>query len=213
MKGLVLEGGGTKGAYQLGAYKALKELGMEFDGIVGTSIGALNAAFIIQGDYDIMEDIWLNQDYKSFMIIEEDLYEKYKNTEFKVKDIVAIVDLMNRVRKNEGIDITPLKNLLKEYIDESFKMVDRFLKENIPQARFTVPEATYFAWVDMSRVLPDVEDLPLFFANNSGVLLEGGDGLFVDNAKGYIRLNLAMPRATIEEGLRRMAEAIEKHNR
>ena len=49
MKGLVLEGGGTKGAYQLGAYKALKELGMEFDGIVGTSIGALNAAFIIQG--------------------------------------------------------------------------------------------------------------------------------------------------------------------
>ena len=83
MKGLVLEGGGTKGAYQLGAYKALKELGMEFDGIVGTSIGALNAAFIIQGDYDIMEDIWLNQDYKSFMIIEEDLYEKYKNTEFK----------------------------------------------------------------------------------------------------------------------------------
>ena len=34
MKGLVLEGGGTKGAYQLGAYKALKELGMEFDGIV-----------------------------------------------------------------------------------------------------------------------------------------------------------------------------------
>ena len=102
---------------------------------------------------------------------------------------------------------------LKEYIDESFKMVDRFLKENIPQARFTVPEATYFAWVDMSRVLPDVEDLPLFFANNSGVLLEGGDGLFVDNAKGYIRLNLAMPRATIEEGLRRMAEAIKKHNR
>ena len=102
---------------------------------------------------------------------------------------------------------------LKEYIDESFRMVDRFLKENIPQARFTVPAATYFAWVDMSRVLPDVEDLPLFFANNSGVLLEGGDGLFVDNAKGYIRLNLAMPRATIEEGLRRMAEAIEKHNR
>ena len=47
MKGLVLEGGGTKGAYQLGAYKALKELGMEFDGIVGTSIGALNAAFVL----------------------------------------------------------------------------------------------------------------------------------------------------------------------
>ena len=100
---------------------------------------------------------------------------------------------------------------LKAYIDESFKMVDDFLSENIPDARFTIPEATYFAWVDMSRVLPDVEDLPLFFANNAGVLLEGGDGLFVGNAQGYIRLNLAMPKATIKEGLCRMAEAIKNH--
>ena len=60
--------------------------------------------------------------------------------------------------------------------------------------------------------IEQVEDLPLFFANNAGVLLEGGDGLFVDNAKGYIRLNLAMPRATIRTGLERMAEAIRKHN-
>ena len=30
MKGLVLEGGGTKGAYQIGAYKALRDLGIEF---------------------------------------------------------------------------------------------------------------------------------------------------------------------------------------
>ena len=66
-------------------------------------------------------------------------------------------------------------------------------------------------WI-WGKVLPDVEDLPLFFANNAGVLLEGGDGLFVDNAKGYIRLNLAMPRATIRTGLERMAEAIRKHN-
>ena len=56
-----------------------------------------------------------------------------------------------------------------------------------------------------------VEDLPLFFANNAGVLLEGGDGLFVGNAQGYIRLNLAMPKATIKEGLCRMAEAIKNH--
>lgn len=100
---------------------------------------------------------------------------------------------------------------LKAYVDESFKMVDDFLSENIPDARFKIPEATYFAWVDMSRVLPDVEDLPLFFANNAGVLLEGGDGLFVGNAQGYIRLNLAMPKATIKEGLCRMAEAIKNH--
>ena len=42
------------------------------------------------------------------------------------------------------------------------------------------------------------------------MLLEGGDGLFVGNARGHIRLNLAMPRATVQTGLERIAEAIRK---
>ena len=88
--------------------------------------------------------------------------------------------------------------------------MDEFLKGNIPAARFTIPEATYFAWVDLGDVLPQVADLPDFFANKAGVLLEGGDGLFVGNAKGYVRLNLAMPRAMVQTGLERIAEAISK---
>ena len=40
------------------------------------------------------------------------------------------------------------------------------------------------------------------------MLLEGGNSLFVDNAEGFIRLNLAMPRSIIEKGLVRMTEAI-----
>ena len=75
-----------------------------------------------------------------------------------------------------------------------------------------IPEATYLAWVDMSKCLPDVEDMPDFFANKAGVLLEGGNSLFVGNAAGYIRLNLAMPRSIIKTGLDRMIDAIEKHN-
>lgn len=73
-----------------------------------------------------------------------------------------------------------------------------------------IPEATYLAWVDLSRCLPDVADLPDFFANKAGVLLEGGDSLFVGNAQGYVRLNLAMPRAIIQTGLERMRDAIRK---
>ena len=46
--------------------------------------------------------------------------------------------------------------------------------------------------------------------NKAGVLLEGGDSLFVGNAKGYVRLNLAMPRAIIQTGLERMRDAIRK---
>ena len=97
---------------------------------------------------------------------------------------------------------------LKAYVDGNLALVDTFLRENIPGAKFTVPEATYFAWVDLGDVLPQVEDLPDFFANKAGVLLEGGDGLFVGNAKGYIRRNLAMPRATVQTGLERIAAAI-----
>ena len=56
-----------------------------------------------------------------------------------------------------------------------------------------------------------MSDLPDFFANQAGVLLEGGDRLFVGNAKGFIRLNLAMPRAVVEKGLQRIYEAIRDH--
>ena len=104
----------------------------------------------------------------------------------------------------------PWLEQLKAYVDGNLALVDRFLKENIPGAKFTIPESTYFAWVDLREVLPEVEDLPDFFANKAGVLLEGGDGLFVGNARGHIRLNLAMPRATVQTGLERIAEAIRK---
>ena len=73
-----------------------------------------------------------------------------------------------------------------------------------------IPEATYLAWVDLSCCLPDVEDLPDFFANKAGVLLEGGDSLFVGNAQWYVRLNLAMPHSIIQTGLERMRDAIRK---
>ena len=50
MLGLALEGGGAKGAYEIGAYRALTELGYHFDVICGVSIGAINAALLAQGD-------------------------------------------------------------------------------------------------------------------------------------------------------------------
>ena len=58
MLGLVLEGGGARGAYEMGAVKALMENGYKFDGVVGTSIGAINAAVIAQGDWAIGSKIW-----------------------------------------------------------------------------------------------------------------------------------------------------------
>ena len=91
-----------------------------------------------------------------------------------------------------------------------FAFVKEFLSRELPEAVMYIPEATYLAWVDMSKCLPNSTDLPDFFANKAGVLLEGGNALFVGNAAGYIRLNLAMPRSIIETGLQRMADAIRK---
>nr|UWI49350.1 patatin-like phospholipase family protein [Clostridioides difficile] len=118
MKGLVLEGGGTKGAYQIGAYKALRELGIEFQGVTGTSIGALNGAYIIQNDIEVMEDIWLNYDYTHFMNIDKESYERFKNVDFTTKNINAVFELINKARKNEGIDISPLRHLMETTLNE-----------------------------------------------------------------------------------------------
>lgn len=103
-------------------------------------------------------------------------------------------------------------NQLRKYLDDNFKFAKAFFEENLPEIQFTIPEATYLAWVDMTPYLADVDDIPDFFANKAGVLLEGGDKLFVDNANGYIRLNLAMPKSLVKEGLERIANSIKAHN-
>lgn len=100
---------------------------------------------------------------------------------------------------------------LQAYLDENFAFTGAYLAERLPGAKFRVSEATYLAWVDLGAYFQPDEDLPMFFAYRAGVLLEGGN-MFVRNSNGFIRLNLACPRATLEEGLRRICEAVnEKH--
>ncbi|MCV5647369.1 aminotransferase, partial [Escherichia coli] len=77
------------------------------------------------------------------------------------------------------------------------------------ETRFSIPEGTYLAWIDISHYLPDTvgEDLSLYFARESGVLLEGGL-LFVDNGEGHIRLNLACPRTMLTAGMKRISQVL-----
>lgn len=58
MYGIALEGGGTKGAYHMGAVKAILECGFDIGAVVGTSIGAFNAAVIAQGDFEKLYKRW-----------------------------------------------------------------------------------------------------------------------------------------------------------
>lgn len=98
---------------------------------------------------------------------------------------------------------------LKGYLDGNFAFTKEYLREHLPEAKFDIPEATYLAWVDVGAYFGPEESLPLFFAEKAGVLLEGGD-MFVHNSEGFIRLNLACPRSTLEKGLERISRAIEE---
>lgn len=57
--GLVLSAGGARGAYQIGAWKAFLEKGLRFEAFSGSSIGALNAALICQGDWEQAYRLWM----------------------------------------------------------------------------------------------------------------------------------------------------------
>ena len=64
--GIVFEGGGGKGAFQIGVWNALRELNLEqyITTISGTSVGALNAALLFQGNYANAERIWNSIRYR-----------------------------------------------------------------------------------------------------------------------------------------------------
>lgn len=101
---------------------------------------------------------------------------------------------------------------LRAYLDENFRFTQEYLSENLPKVKFKISEATYLAWVDLSAYFEKDEKLPLFFAYKAGVLLEGGN-MFVQNSDCFIRLNLACPKSVVEEGLKRICEAVNtKHN-
>ena len=74
--GLVLAGGGTKGAYQVGVWKALKELNINVKGIVGASIGSLNGALFLQDDFKMVEDMYENIKLGNIMNFDISLYDK-----------------------------------------------------------------------------------------------------------------------------------------
>ena len=58
--GLVLAGGGGKGAYEIGVWQALRDLGLEQSvaAVSGTSVGALNAALFATGDLERARTVW-----------------------------------------------------------------------------------------------------------------------------------------------------------
>ena len=57
---IALEGGGAKGAYEVGVWRALDEADVRFDAVAGTSVGALNGAMRVMGELEQALRLWEN---------------------------------------------------------------------------------------------------------------------------------------------------------
>lgn len=119
--GVVLEGGGAKGAYEIGVLKALNQLNIKFDTVVGTSIGALNAVAYAVNEYEAYSQMWSkfkfnlkNEDGEENKDLEKD-----QNRTFSMDELVNDLDLLeNDYINSKGIDPSIIINMLKENIDE-----------------------------------------------------------------------------------------------
>lgn len=116
--GLVLEGGGAKGAYQIGAWRALREAGILVKGVAGASVGALNGALICMDDLERAEYIWENISYSKVMDIDDSVMEGVRSRDLKSVDMKLLTEEVRRVLHDRGFDITPLKELIGETVDE-----------------------------------------------------------------------------------------------
>lgn len=96
---------------------------------------------------------------------------------------------------------------LKHYLDDNFAFVDTFIKKHLPQAKFTIPDGTYFVWLDLSGYGFSAEELDELMIKKANVLLEGGS-MFGPEGGQFQRINIACPRSLLKEGLQRIANAL-----
>lgn len=119
---IALAGGGTKGAYQVGAWKAMRELGIPFDIVTGTSIGSVTAALMVQGDFDRAWELWTHITEEQIML------ERADATPHEKRELAALAEhpeqLIARVKdwadlNRRTADITPYCALVHQYLDEA----------------------------------------------------------------------------------------------
>lgn len=184
MLGLVLEGGGAKGAYQIGAWEAFRYLGMEFDAVTGTSVGALNGALIAQGDYEKAYDMWYNLRPEQVIQGDPKAIEKLAGMDVGMDDVESIARYAASVLASGGLDISPLKGLLSQLIDENrvrssktdFGMVTVSLTDFKPRELFIadIPKGQLLEYLMASSNLPVFKLSRL----NGKLYIDGG---FYDN--------------------------------
>lgn len=115
---IALEGGGAKGAYEVGVWKALEEAGVRYNAVAGTSVGALNGAMMTMHELEKAICLWKNITFSRVFDADDERMRRLYHGELQglelrdfLKDCITMV-------KEGGLDIEPLRNLLEEQVDE-----------------------------------------------------------------------------------------------
>ena len=95
----------------------------------------------------------------------------------------------------------------KAYMRENLEFVRTFLAEHLPEIKLVEPEGTYFAWLDCSGLGLSKEELDDVIIHKAKLWLDSG-AIFGEVAALFQRVVLACPRATLEEAMRRLKQAL-----
>ena len=114
-RAVVLSGGGTKGSYEMGVWRALRELGIDYQIVTGTSIGSINGALMVMQEYDRCMEMWEH-------IVMEDMMKDGIAVTSKIEDFYnqkkALRPFLKKYVKNKGADISPFAVFIERMVDE-----------------------------------------------------------------------------------------------
>ena len=97
---------------------------------------------------------------------------------------------------------------LRKYLTVTRDFIVDYVKENIPGIHTTVPDATYLAWFDFSKL--EILDPYNFLLKHAKIALNDG-ATFGTGGKGFVRFNFGTARSLVEEGLERIKKAIDEN--
>lgn len=119
--GLVLCGGGGKGSYQVGVWKAFCDVGLDkyFQTIAGSSVGALNAGLFIQGDVRIAEKIWIEEANTKILTTHSDLLKKWLTSEGKLAEFLSN-NIIKKIGKHGFFSRDGLEEIMERYLNCDF---------------------------------------------------------------------------------------------
>jgi cystathionine beta-lyase len=94
-----------------------------------------------------------------------------------------------------------------EYIQGNIDYVDNYLKSRIPRIHAMRPMASYLVWLDCRELNLSQQELNHLFAEEAGLALNDGE-MFGKEGKGFMRMNVACPRVTLERAMKQLEEAV-----